>query len=307
MQGIAVDETMVYWMADGVLRKVPLAGGPPTMLAQGEYTRAGPRIDGRYAYWTTRGYDANEKRITNTGELRRVSIDGGPVETLLGGRNPGSDLAAANGIAYFVDEQPGGSTLVSSAGGGTPLTPAQSFVLRGDTLAFLDQSGLWSIRTDGSERTALVPKPPVVVVHGPLAWSDLGIFYWRTRIANGSETKNGPTELSLHDAHGGDRILQSWEHMNVAAIAASGATVYMVARASYGGGCILDSPPASDLLLAFDPETRVTRTLANRDRPGGSFYTDPPVIAPFPAFDPSYVYWLHDRTSGPSSLMRTPK
>jgi hypothetical protein len=58
-QGIAVDDTSVYWAGtgDGTINKVPLAGGPITVLAQGQSMPIKVAVDATYVYWTNNAGD----------------------------------------------------------------------------------------------------------------------------------------------------------------------------------------------------------------------------------------------------------
>jgi hypothetical protein len=49
-ESIAVDDTSVYWTADGAVMKVPIAGGSPTTLVSGA-TPAGIAVDGTSVYY----------------------------------------------------------------------------------------------------------------------------------------------------------------------------------------------------------------------------------------------------------------
>ena len=61
MTDIAVDATHVYWvagtvnLADGVVMKVPIAGGPPVMLASGQAQPIAVAVDATSVYWTNAG------------------------------------------------------------------------------------------------------------------------------------------------------------------------------------------------------------------------------------------------------------
>jgi hypothetical protein len=80
---VAVDATHAYWMASGRLQKMPLGGGAATDLAIGEQLAAGIgptriEIHDGHAYWVGLSTPCPP---CNYG-VRRVAIDGGPVQTL---------------------------------------------------------------------------------------------------------------------------------------------------------------------------------------------------------------------------------
>ncbi len=79
--GIAVDELYVYWndLLQKTVNKMPLGGGPVTVLASNQGYLVGIATDGHFVYWasTTGLYTDSE-----TGSISRVSRDGGVVELL---------------------------------------------------------------------------------------------------------------------------------------------------------------------------------------------------------------------------------
>jgi hypothetical protein len=76
---IALDATHVYWAdcTTGELKKVPIAGGTPTTLVNGEGYLFGPLVDAKYAYWI--------RTAVGSYEVRKVPLDGGTPTTLASG------------------------------------------------------------------------------------------------------------------------------------------------------------------------------------------------------------------------------
>jgi hypothetical protein len=128
MQGIALDNTNIYWIdypqdgAGGVtgnVMKMPKAGGPQTVLATGG-RMGGIALDATSVYWVD--FDANA--------VRTVPIDGGDPVTLASATSIGAFIAVdSTSVYYWVTADrndaavPASLTKVPIAGG-TPTTLA---------------------------------------------------------------------------------------------------------------------------------------------------------------------------------------
>jgi hypothetical protein len=75
--GVAVDETHVYWASIGGVWKVDKKGGTPVRLAEdGEHADA-LVVDGKSVYWVAPGHTGQK-----VGAVRKVSKEGGAIVTL---------------------------------------------------------------------------------------------------------------------------------------------------------------------------------------------------------------------------------
>jgi hypothetical protein len=118
--GLAVDATSVYWAnTDGSVMKAPIGGGAWTLLATGssyEIPVVGIRnlaVDSTSVYW------ANPA----SGEVLKVSTDGGNVVTLASGeKSPGA--LAIDGTSVYYTTLADGDVKVVPIAGGSPVTIA---------------------------------------------------------------------------------------------------------------------------------------------------------------------------------------
>jgi hypothetical protein len=120
-QSIAVDATRVYWADEstGAIESMPKAGGPVTILAQGQYAPSGLTLHDGFVYW---GTGSGGDGVSNS--IVRVPIDGsGTAEIVITGLVSASfESEGAQFLFVFVGETIyfiGGTILTVPAGGGT--------------------------------------------------------------------------------------------------------------------------------------------------------------------------------------------
>lgn len=199
-QGLAIDDTHVYWTnwADGsaragagALMKVAKTGGPPTTLATSQRGPHGIAPDETHVYWA----------LFVGGEIRRIPKQGGPEEVLVSNeRNPRS-VAVDGSSVYWGNFGMGDTTIkkVDKTGGGvTPLADAGGSpvdVTIDDARVYWISYGsraVWSVGKDGGVPTSIAPggqSPGAAGSHG------LGVdgahVYWLNSRAISRAPKNG--------------------------------------------------------------------------------------------------------------------
>jgi hypothetical protein len=147
---IAADTTSVYWAESvGPVMKVPIGGGPPTVLAKSEQDGIATAItlDSANVYWTTH-WGTGPDGIVN-GAVLKVPLDGGIPTTLASGPYRPDTLAVNAGNVYWttwgtdtpavmkVAIDGGAPTVVASAGSGcfaVDATNLYSCSLEGDIM-----------------------------------------------------------------------------------------------------------------------------------------------------------------------------
>ncbi|MBI5476358.1 MAG: T9SS type A sorting domain-containing protein [Ignavibacteriales bacterium] len=117
---IVLDSANVYWSdqavppygypvtGDGEVKKVPRNGGVPTPLATGLNAPSGIILDSfnGYLYWTDGGTWTSGVYDTNSGSLKKISIDGGITTTITTGLNGPGNLQLDENNIYW-PENPG--------------------------------------------------------------------------------------------------------------------------------------------------------------------------------------------------------
>jgi hypothetical protein len=161
---LVVDDTAVYWVAGSTnvpiaakIEKVPLDGSPPIELtvtaAGGYFTVSAFTADDTYLYWL------EDSDILNVNTVRRVSKDGGTVETLAQRNNPNNNrgLAVAGGMVYFSDypdifSVPAqGGTVELLTGDWPTVIEATEMVVHDQTLYWMTFTGLYATQlSDGT-------------------------------------------------------------------------------------------------------------------------------------------------------------
>ncbi len=92
---IAADGTSVYWLnsgdsidgtsSNGAVMKISLgSAASPTPLALGQVSPGSIAVDATSVYWTVL---ANAANVMNTGEIRKIPVDGGAITQLVTGQN----------------------------------------------------------------------------------------------------------------------------------------------------------------------------------------------------------------------------
>ena len=164
-EGLAVDATTLYVMCDGALQSTPKAGGAKTKLTEGEWTYAdaGLQLDGGFLYWAWRS-------TAKTGRVRRMPVAGGPVEDVITGVNPGSNVVVHAGVAYVVDADFDGARrghVVDSTGRVLlECDPSASLAALGEVLYVSDRFGLQSVGFDGTDAKKLGSGAGIVASNG---------------------------------------------------------------------------------------------------------------------------------------------
>ncbi len=119
---VVVDSTRIYWSDDSAdeIVSMPKAGGPMTVLAQGQSAPFGLTLYNGFVYWgtetTTEGGSA--------GSLVRAPIDGSAAPQIialgLGSSSDGATFVVAGDTVYYVDG-PGNLWMVPASGGTSAL------------------------------------------------------------------------------------------------------------------------------------------------------------------------------------------
>jgi sugar lactone lactonase YvrE len=138
---IAVDAQSVYWndAEASTISKVPLAGGPTTVLATAQSGAWGIALDATRVYWTA------------SGGVFSAPVNGGNLVTLASGQVNPSSIAVDSANVYFTTYAQDGAVLVVPFGGGTPMAlSALSESSSPFGLATDDQSLYWADYANGA-------------------------------------------------------------------------------------------------------------------------------------------------------------
>jgi hypothetical protein len=111
---LAVDDTSVYWTSDdssslaGTVMKVSKNGGPPTMLASGQYTPAGIAVDDTSVYWTNY---ADETGGLARGTVMKMPKTGGTPTLLATGQRVPTAIVLDATSAYWTNQDRSGAVM----------------------------------------------------------------------------------------------------------------------------------------------------------------------------------------------------
>lgn len=129
---IAVDDSHVY-IADGFrVKRVPVQGGTPEIIARGDFNIKGIAVDKGILYWT-------EDPMT---AVRKMAVTGGQVMTLDVGSGPAGPVGAVDGDVYWmtnfdsIKKIPGEGGAVQTIASGLPFL--NDFVVMGNELFFTE-------------------------------------------------------------------------------------------------------------------------------------------------------------------------
>lgn len=151
-----LDATHVYWVEDdlGTVRRAPLAGGVPTFLSSGNGKPFDLKVRGGTVYW-----------LLGLDKLLKVPVTGGTAETLASGLRAAEALVVDDSFAYFTESDAGQLSKVATAGGAVA---------------------------------------PVGSIAGGLMWYALGQdplrIFWQTPASVGSVAKDGSSSATLSGA-----------------------------------------------------------------------------------------------------------
>jgi hypothetical protein len=110
-QYIAIDSTNVYWTDDwaGTLMAVPLGGGAPTTLAEGD-DFGGIAVDETSVYWTNE-VGLIPELYPNGGTVMKVPLNGGAATTLASGQPYPSGIAVDATSVYWTNQSTDGTVM----------------------------------------------------------------------------------------------------------------------------------------------------------------------------------------------------
>jgi hypothetical protein len=181
-QGIAVDDTNVYYSETGIWQVAKTGGSPQNLAADSPQFLA---LDDAYVYWN------------GGASIRRVAKGGGgtvtavvtPSQSPVGGvAVDATNVYWVGGGAFYSAPKDGSGSPVSLGSGvfdpeggiGVPYSAAPSGpVLGAGTLAFSQDGSVWSVPVAGGSVSELVVDegPASLITYGPVAASSTSIWY----------------------------------------------------------------------------------------------------------------------------------
>ena len=255
--GLAVDGAYVYWsdrgLGSGQIMKVPMQGGPSTVLAtnQSSYPVA---IDGDSVYWDT----------AERGVMKLSKLGGTPV-ALSGSPWPGEfgfGIAVDAASVYWVDSYGSGFVKKVPRDGGAVTTLADNII---PAMITLDATSVYYTTYDGNVIKAdLDGANPVILASGPADATGIAVdaanVYW-TNTGMGTVmqvSRNGGTPITLSTGDG------------AAAIAVDATSVYWVGGAfavkkvAIGGGTVTSFPAGRGAGIVVDDTSVYWTDIDNR-------------------------------------------
>jgi hypothetical protein len=92
---IAVDAASVYWVDRAAVKKVPIGGGTPVVLASGQNDPAGLVVDDHHIYWSNYA----------GGTVTRANLDGSDPHDVASGQRQPFSMAADDLAIYWVNDE----------------------------------------------------------------------------------------------------------------------------------------------------------------------------------------------------------
>jgi len=92
---LAVDAESVYWADGGAVKKVPVAGGSPVVLASAQNQAFGIVVDANHVYWSSYG----------DGTINRANLDGSEAAPVATGQRHPYTMAADDLAVYWINDE----------------------------------------------------------------------------------------------------------------------------------------------------------------------------------------------------------
>lgn len=92
---LAVDATSVYWVDGSAVKKVPVGGGAPMILASGQSNPGGIVVDAAHIYWSSYG----------AGTITRANLDGSAAAVVATGQRQPFSMATDDLAIYWVNDE----------------------------------------------------------------------------------------------------------------------------------------------------------------------------------------------------------
>jgi len=150
---LALDETHVYWAADGAVRRVSKCGGTPETLVDNVPTVFDLDVSQGFVYFSLQHLE---------GAIARASVDGSATNTVFDAGGQPEGVRAAGGVVYasVIDSPTSGSRLVMApAGGGMAIRRSPSvgrYFAIDESYAYAGGSGIVRLAHEGGAPEVLV-------------------------------------------------------------------------------------------------------------------------------------------------------
>lgn len=149
---LATDETNVYWMASGSVKKEPLMGGVITTLAKGQFFGAALVVNRVDAVWASAG---------SMGTVDEVSLAGGVTKTLVPAQSYLDDVTADEEHVYWAIDSGSVSPIQAiPVGGGaarTVFSPRDGYI---PSRILVDATSVYWILVTGDGRAKVMKATP---------------------------------------------------------------------------------------------------------------------------------------------------